>query len=138
LNRVLDEYPGSDDVDWIRKNAATSRLKLATRDEAQLGPLTRHFIYELNSAIFISALERITSISGLIPDPHLFGGGLHQILRGGFLKVHADFNRHEKLGLDRRVNVLIYLNRDWQEEYGGHLELWDRGMKQAAARVLPV
>ena len=138
LNDVLQEYPGSGDLDWIRKDAETVSLKLATRDETQLGPKTRAFIHDLNSATFITALERITGIDGLIPDPYLTGGGLHQILRGGFAKVHADFNWHEKLKLDRRVNVLIYLNKDWKEEYGGHLELWDAIMKRCEARILPI
>ena len=85
----------------IRKSAETCTLKLATRDETQLGLVTRQLIYELNSSVFLKALETITGIQGLMPDPHLFGGGLHQILRGGFLKIHADFNRHEKLHVDR-------------------------------------
>jgi hypothetical protein len=33
---------------------------------------------------------------------------------------------------------LIYLNRDWREEYGGHLELWNAAMTQCDVRVLPV
>ncbi len=59
-------------------------------------------------------------------------------MRGGFLKVHADFNWHPKLKLDRRLNVLIYLNRDWKDEYGGALELWDRSMTGPEKSVLPV
>jgi Rps23 Pro-64 3,4-dihydroxylase Tpa1-like proline 4-hydroxylase len=74
--------------------------------------------------VFIDFLETLTGITGLLPDPHLWGGGLHQIQRGGFLKVHADFNRHERLDLDRRLNLLVYLNKDWKEEYGGS---WSSG-----------
>jgi hypothetical protein len=80
----------------------------------------------------------LTGISGLIPDPYLEGGGLHQIERDGFLKVHADFNVHAKLRLDRRLNFILYLNQDWREEYNGHLELWDRGMTRCVRKVLPV
>src|SRR6185436_17882303 len=112
--------------------------KLASKLESQLGERTRRFIWGLNSQVFLTYLETLTGIEGLIPDPHLFGGGLHQIVPGGFLKVHADFNRHEKLKLDRRLNVLIYLNRDWKEEYGGHLELWNRDMSRPERRVLPL
>jgi Rps23 Pro-64 3,4-dihydroxylase Tpa1-like proline 4-hydroxylase len=89
-------------------------------------------------SVFIDFLETLTGITGLLPDPHLWGGGLHQIQRGGFLKVHADFNRHERLDLDRRLNLLVYLNKDWKEEYGGQLELWSRDMKRCEERVLPV
>src|SRR5262249_39051246 len=66
------------------------------------------------------------------------GGGLHQIEKGGFLKIHADFNYHDKLKLYRRLNLLVYLNKDWSEDYGGHFELWDTEMTKCEQRVLPV
>ena len=67
----------------------------------------------------IQFLETLTGIDGVIPDPYFVGGGLHQIKPGGHLEVHADFNRHTKLKLDRRINLLLYLNKDWKDEYGG-------------------
>jgi len=137
LEGVLGEFPGPDAIDWKRFKDGTGR-KLATRDEGQMGPRTLTLLHELNSSRFVRFLEALTGIDGLIPDPHLEGGGLHQIERGGFLKVHADFNKHEKLGLDRRLNLLLYLNKDWKDEYGGHLELWTQDMDRCAHRVLPV
>jgi Rps23 Pro-64 3,4-dihydroxylase Tpa1-like proline 4-hydroxylase len=83
-------------------------------------------------------LQELTGIEGLIPDPYFIGGGLHQIMPGGFLEVHADFNRHTKLKLDRRLNVLLYLNHDWKEEYGGHFELWNKDMSAMVHKILPL
>jgi Rps23 Pro-64 3,4-dihydroxylase Tpa1-like proline 4-hydroxylase len=103
-----------------------------------MGKATRLLLYQLNSATFINFLEELTGIDGIIPDPHFVGGGLHQIERGGYLKIHADFNRHKKLSLDRRLNLLIYLNQDWQEEYGGHFEMWDRDMTRCEKKILPL
>ena len=60
------------------------------------------------------------------------------MLPGGLLKVHADFNLHQRLGLERRLNALLYLNRDWSDTYGGHLELWNRTMSRCERRVAPV
>ena len=137
LDGVLAEFPGPDAIDWKRFKDGTGR-KLATREEAQMGPRTLGLLHELNSSRFVRFLEALTGVEGLIPDPHFEGGGLHQIERGGYLKVHADFNKHEKLGLDRRLNLLLYLNKDWRDEYGGHLELWSRDMERCARRVLPV
>jgi len=77
---------------------------------------------EVANAIDIGLIERATGISELFADPGLFGAGLHCIPRGGFLKMHVDFNQHPK-GWHRRVNVLIYLNEAWQDEWGGHLQL---------------
>ena len=99
----------------------------------------RRFLDAMNGFEMLLFLERLTGIEGLIPDPYFGGGGLHQIEPGGFLKVHADFNVHPKLHLDRRLNMLIYLNKDWREEYGGHLELWDRDRTRTCReRILPV
>ncbi len=135
--QILGEFAAPDDQRWIR-HEGTKGKKLETDREEQLGPYTRHVISRLNSSVFLSFLEQLTGIQGLIPDPHLFGGGLHQIRPGGFLKIHADFNRHERLRLDRRLNLILFLNRDWEEAYGGHLELWDREMTAGVQRVLPV
>jgi len=92
---------------------------------------------QFNSSVFVDFLESLTGIEGLIPDPHYFGGGLHQIEPGGYLTVHADFNRHPRLQLDRRLNALLYLNQEWKEEWGGYLELWDATMSHAVVKVAP-
>ena len=114
------------------------QLKFALRDEEAMPPAIRSVIQHFNSQVFIEFLESLTGIRGLIPDPHLAGGGLHQIPRGGTLKIHADFNKHRRLHADRRLNVLLYLNEEWHDEYGGYLELWDRDMTRAVVRVAPV
>ena len=98
----------------------------------------RRLYWELNSAPFIRLLEQMAGIDNLIPDPYLLGGGIHQTEPGGFLRVHADFNKHPKLGLDRRLNLLIYFNRDWDDAYGGNLELWSRDMSHCVREVAPV
>src|SRR5204862_75715 len=85
--------------------------KLATKDDSTMGDATRRLLAELNSAAFVDFLERLTGIEGLVPDPHLVGGGLHQIEPGGHLKVHADFNRHPHTGLERRLNPCMALFR---------------------------
>ena len=70
---------------------------------------------------FLMWLEGVTGEKNLLPDPYLFGGGLHRVQRGGSLGMHLDFNYHG-VGLYRRLNLLLYLN-DWQDEWGGHLSL---------------
>jgi hypothetical protein len=137
LDGVLAEFPKPGEPDWFKFDSPLER-KLATDDDSTMGDATRHVLAELNSAPFIDFLEGLTGIDGLVPDPHFVGGGLHQIERGGHLKVHADFNRHPRTDLERRLNVLVYLNRDWKPEYGGALELWSRDMKTSEAQILPV
>jgi 2-oxoglutarate-Fe(II)-dependent oxygenase superfamily protein len=136
LDAVLAEFPDPNRGDWFQFDSETER-KLATSDDTQMGPVTRHVLAQLNSAAFIDFLERLTKIEALVPDPHFVGGGLHQIEPGGHLKVHADFNFHPRTKLERRLNVLIYLNRDWKDEYGGAFELWDKKMNGAVKKVMP-
>jgi hypothetical protein len=136
LKEVLAEFPELGDEKDIKFNNPNEN-KLATRGEYKFGPKTRNFVHFLNSQPFLDFLSNLTGIKNLIPDPTFEGGGFHQIKPGGFLKIHADFNKHRLYGLDRRLNVLIYLNEDWKEEYGGHFELWDTEMKGCVTRILP-
>lgn len=136
LRAVAEAFPKPGDLDWhVFDNP--SQKKLAFEDARRMESGALWLLYQLNSARFMEFLERLTGIEGLIPDPYFVGGGLHQIERGGFLKIHADFNRHPKFNLDRRLNLLLYLNENWEEEYGGHLELWDAGMTRCVRRILP-
>ncbi len=98
----------------------------------------RRLYWELNAGPFVKLLEQMSGIQDLVPDPYLLGGGIHQTEPGGFLRVHADFNKHPKLGLDRRLNLLIYFNQGWPSSYGGELELWSRDMSRCVQKVSPV
>jgi Rps23 Pro-64 3,4-dihydroxylase Tpa1-like proline 4-hydroxylase len=81
-------------------------------------------VHFLNSQPFLEFLQQLTGIKEtLIPDPYFEGGGFHEIKPGGYLKMHVDFHKHKLTKLDRRLNILVYLNEDWKEEYGGHFEL---------------
>lgn len=137
LNKVLEEFPQPEAIKWKQFDAVTEK-KLASSSELQMGEATRILLYQLNSSTFIDFLENLTGITGIIPDPHFIGGGLHQIEKGGYLKIHADFNRHQRLLLDRRLNLLIYLNKNWREEYGGHFEMWDTEMTECKKAILPI
>lgn len=98
---------------------------------------TQKLLIFLNSSDFLKYLEKITGIEGLIPDPHYNGGGYHEIKRGGFLKMHTDFNWHRKLKLDRRVNLLLYLNKGWEESWGGELAISNSKLKDFK-KYLPI
>jgi hypothetical protein len=137
VDQVLGEFPQPGAISWQKFDSA-QEIKLASAAEASFGPTTRLFMYHLKSITFLEFLSAVTGIDNLIPDPCFEGGGLHQIVRGGKLGVHSDFNKHRNFGLDRRLNLLLYLNKDWREEYGGHLQLWNRDMSRCEAKVMPI
>lgn len=136
LDGVVAEFPDPETMSIKYDNKR--EVKRGSGSEAGLPLFTRTFIRALNSATFIDFLEAVTGVDGLVPDPHLVGGGLHALPRGGKLSLHTDFNYHEKLRLHRRINVLIYLNRDWLEEYGGEFQAWRPNGSDAEARYLPL
>ncbi len=141
IKNLVASYPGEYDASWDRRfldAGAYEEQKLGLDRLEDFPPYIQQFVNALNSRIFVEFLERVTGIDGLIPDPYLLGGGLHMIPRGGRLAIHADFNNHRKLRLDRRLNLLLYLNHDWREEWGGALELWDKDVKTKEKAYLPV
>ena len=113
------------------------RLKTSYLPE-RLPPYTRALFHALNSRGFLAFLEELTGIEGLVPDPYFMGGGIHMVANGGHLDIHADFNHHGKMNLERRINVLIYLNKDWRAEWGGSFEIWAPGMAAKAASFVPL
>lgn len=138
LKKVLSEFPDLSQHKVLRYDNANER-KLAGKGELLFGPNTKRLMHFLNSEPFLQFLQELTGINELlIPDPYYVGGGHHEIKSGGFLKIHADFNKHPSLGLDRRINVLIYLNEDWDEAFGGHFELWDSEMRGCVSKILPI
>jgi Rps23 Pro-64 3,4-dihydroxylase Tpa1-like proline 4-hydroxylase len=138
LGRILDEFPAPEAMNWARFDNAEEKKLGYYYETSRISSVIREFLDAMNSFEMLLFLESLTGIYGLIPDPYFGGGGLHQVEAGGFLKVHVDFNVHPKLKLDRRLNLLLYLNKDWQDEYGGHLELWDSTMKTCKKKILPI
>jgi len=147
INRFLDEswvrtaladFPKADSGEWIHYFHVNER-KLGRNKLELIPPTLAAIIRELNAPAFVALLEKITGIHGLVADPTLEGGGLHQTMRGGFLNVHTDFSVHpHRQHWKRRVNLIVYLNDGWRDEYGGHLELWDRTMQHCARKISPI
>ena len=98
----------------------------------------KQMINDLNSEKTIKYLEKITGIKHLQPDNFLMGGGIHKIKKGGHLNIHADFNIHGKTKKYRRLNLLLYMNSDYKEEYNGHLELWSKDMSKCEKKIAPI
>ena len=138
LNIILNEFPNLSKLHESQSYNAKNEIKLSNKNYDKFPSTIKLFIDFLNSNIFLNFLQNLTSINEkLVSDPHLEGGGLHEIKSGGVLKIHTDFNRHPFLDLDRRVNVLIYLNKNWQESYGGHLEFWNKNMSKCEKKISP-
>ena len=138
LEDVLADFPKDLNKVGIEYNNITEK-KNASADAVINSTKTKHLINYLNSYEFINFLNKLTGIKEkLIPDPYLWGGGFHELRNDGFLNIHSDFNVNPELKLNRRINLLIYLNKDWQENYGGSLELWDKKMNHCVKKIIPI
>lgn len=131
-------FPGPQHDIWYKFKSGKENLKLQSRELDDLPWEFRLFFNEANGPRFTRFLEQLTGISGLVPDPHLHGGGLHQTLPGGHLGVHVDYNFHKEWALDRRLNAIIYFNETWDPNWGGALELWDESVKNRVQDIQPV
>lgn len=137
LQQVVQEFPAPDSPEWIQYRHLNSR-KLGATNRAAFPPTIGATIDELNRDRFVRWITHLTDIDGLFADPSLSGGGMHQSRPGGYLNIHADFTVHTyHRDWLRRVNVLVYLNQNWRDDYGGHLELWDRQMQHRVERIRP-
>jgi len=137
LEKVLAEFPSPNEK-WIGYEDASQHGKVALEDYWTMPEFTRFVFAQLNTGPFLSFLETLTGIPGLISDPHLRGGGLHMTKPGGWLDIHVDFNFYKRMKVYRRINVLIFLNKNWKDENGGQLELWNDDMTKCFDKVIPV
>jgi hypothetical protein len=135
LDAVAEECVAIDEDHW--KVSHRSRMVKEEAPEGH-GPSTRRLLEALDSPGFRSFLTTVTGITDLLDDPSHALAGVHRTPPGGFTKVHRDFRVHPKTGLHHRVNVLVYLNRDWPESYGGHLELWEPDMSGLGKKIAPL
>ena len=137
FERAAAEFPGMRDDFWAGY-LHVNEAKYSNTHPDTWGPTLSQVAKEFCSAEFVGFLERLTGIDHLLPDWSMDGGGLHQTMTGGHLNIHADFSTHHvHENWARRVNILLYLNEEWHEEWGGELELWDRDMTAKQAGVKP-
>jgi hypothetical protein len=132
------EFPQPASHAWTQyKHANENKLGMPKRE---LFPQTIGAVVdELNSPQFVAWVSALTGIPNLMADPMLEGGGLHQSGTGGYLNVHTDFSMHHfHTNWHRRVNLILYLNPDWRQEWGGALELWEPKMARCGAKYPPL
>ncbi len=135
---AMNAFPAVKDDGWIHylhvneKKHGLNKLDL-------MPSYIREVIQTLNHPDTVNFISKLTGIPNRKADESLEGGGLHQTCRGGFLNVHADFTVHpHKRHWRRRVNLLVYLNENWEESYNGHLELWSRDMARCEKKIAPI
>jgi len=129
-------FPDPSDECWYRYANPLER-KLACNVLIKTPSKIWEALQFLNSRDCLNLFATLTGIQDLQADPELHGGGMHCIPPGGKLDVHVDYSIHPKLGLERRLNLILYLNQRWEDSWGGELELWDTEMTRCVRRIAP-
>jgi hypothetical protein len=135
---AIADFPDNTDPGW-RAYAHVNEHKFADTNWQAWAPSLQRVLADVQSPRFVDFLQALTGMEDLIIDESLNGGGLHQSITGGFLNMHADFTVHpQHRDWRRRVNLLIYLNDDWDDAWGGQLELWSTDMKRREQVISPI
>lgn len=140
LDGVLDSFPNVEDEKlWDKRDDKGIQVKLRTnwKTELDIPPKVLEVIQTLQSGRFCRLLSEYTGIDGLMPDYWFGGGGLNQIMPGGQLAMHVDGTHNDEIKMYRRVNVIVFLNKNWKDEYGGHLEFWDKELTHCVDKIRP-
>ena len=136
LDALVAEFPSVEAM-GVRRNTA-QQVKLANRDWELVGPVTKLVLSEFRSGLWLDFLTKVTGVEHLLADPYMEPDFQHQILPGGYLRLHYDELHHTRIRMFRRLAFVFYLNKDWQSSWGGQLELWDDDVKHCVQRVEPV
>ena len=133
-------FPNTDNPSWEVTNDQDIEIKYRTdwKSEFDIPEDLVDVIRILNSAQILIAMGERMALPKLIPDPYFTGGGLNISKRGGLLDVHVDGNYHDATGLNRRTNLLLYLNEQWEKDWGGEFGLYDHEGKVCLKKVAPI
>ncbi|MBR9805570.1 2OG-Fe(II) oxygenase [bacterium] len=138
--QLTASYPSFEEAQQkgLEFKTVNERKKIQITDPAYFPDPVEALHQALKSPAFLQGMQTLSGIDELAFDPEFNGGGMHMTDVSGILDVHVDFNYSENLALYRRLNILIYLNEDWQEDWGGRVELWDKDVKHCEHSFAPV
>lgn len=119
--QLLERFPSFDTARAMNENGEIG-AKCVHENLADLAEPFQALDRVIQSREFLGWLEKVTGIDELMYDPDYFGGGTHENRHGQDLDPHVDFNKHPKSGLHRRLNLIVYLNREWEDDWGGAIE----------------
>lgn len=134
---VAREFPPRNWRNWIRYDSPVESKKRTCEDLETMPVYLAMLIRQMQSLTSLQWLSDLTGIKDLMIDSTLRGGGIHATDRGGRLDIHVDYAIHPTLHLERRLNAILFMNREWSADWGGDLELWDASARRCEKAITP-
>ena len=140
IKRIISSFPSINSNLWDISNDKDIEVKMRSKWESEFDIPENivDAVRVMNSSYFLKALSKTMNINKLMPDPYFTGGGLNVTARGGLLDVHVDGNYHDASGLNRRVNAILYLNPNWEKDWGGEFGLYDNKGENLVKKISPI
>ncbi|MDH4467722.1 MAG: 2OG-Fe(II) oxygenase [Bacteriovoracaceae bacterium] len=139
-HKALENFTSIDSQIWEKNNDIDIEIKLRTtwKSEFDIPEGSLEVVRILNSSIFLEAMSERMGIKKLIPDPYFTGGGLNAMMPGGILDVHVDGNYHDATGLNRRMNAILFLNKNWESHWKGEFCIYDTTGLNCIKKIGPI
>src|SRR5277367_2643024 len=141
VRQLMDQFPAFEAKNARNEMGDVGRKAVFT-DLKRIGPAYADFDALIRGREFLNLISRITGIPDLLYDPEYVGGGTHENLNGQDLDTHVDFNYHPRRHWHRRLNLIVFLNDEWAESWGGCLELmrdpWSDDASELTRTVIPL
>ena len=138
--KSMNSFPKLSDPNWThhKDKGIEVKSRLSWKSEFDIPENIIDVVRLFNSSDFLSSIGAVLSIPKLLPDPYFAGGGLNITEKGGHLDIHVDGNYHDPSGLNRRVNIILFLNRNWKKNWGGELGFYDNKGDELIKLISPI
>jgi hypothetical protein len=94
-------------------------------------------IHKYLEKLVLNNSDLVITVSNFLKEDFLHRGAKKaEAILNGF--DDEDFNIHPEMKKLRCVNLILYLNKGWRDEWGGQLELWDKNMTHTFNKISPI
>lgn len=137
--KCAKNFPKIENYNWDKKKVDKIEVKYRSKwnSEFDIPENIIDVVRILNSSIILKTISKVFKIQKILPDPYFKGGGLNISTKGGILNTHIDGNYNDETGLNRRVNAIIYLTKNWKKKYGGELGFYNKNGKKLIKIIAP-
>ena len=138
--QISKSFPKLNDHEWEKSNDYGIEIKYRSKWESEFDVPANIIdaVRIFNSSIILKAISQTINIKKIIPDPYFTGGGLNLMGKNGLLDVHIDGNYHDATGLNRRVNIIYFISKQWKSDWGGEFEIYDNKGEKLIKKIPPL